>query len=460
MPFILGAARCRDGCAFYPSHESAARAGGLCKGRSMSPYRVIRSSAVDRAEVLSVAPVAELRRVTLFVSMFVRRTPTTLSCRPALWAVFVLSCAPLVGNVSIEDHGTGVGSTVVPPSAADAGGTSATTPAADGDTTAPPASPPAQLGGGSTESSPASSGSADAAEGTPSSTGVAGATGSSDAGVAPSPGCVLGAFQAPELLTGLEQVLNSGPELELWAPSLSPDGHTLLFAASDDADELIATATRLDRGSAFSSAAPLSTVNSAGQDGAPMLSADGLSLYFYSTREGGLGNRDVWLSTRPDVGADFTAPTFVAGVNGPDDDHLPWLSPDELTMLFETNRPGGVGGFDIWIARRAFRSDGFSSIAPLNAVNSASTEGRAVLGDDELSMYFASDRPGGMGSLDLWLATRSEDEGSFAQLTNLASLNSPNSDSDPFLSADGRELMFASNRDGRMRLWRSVRVCE
>jgi Tol biopolymer transport system component len=191
-----------------------------------------------------------------------------------------------------------------------------------------------------------------------------------------------------------------------------------------------------------------------------MLSADGLSLYFYSTREGGLGNRDVWLSTRPDVGADFTAPTLVAGVNGPDDDHVPWLSPDELTMLWETNRPGGVGGFDIWIARRAFRSDGFSSIAPLNAVNSASTEGRAVLGNDELSMYFASDRPGGMGSLDLWLATRSNAGDSFSQLTNLASLNSSSSDSDPFLSADERELMFASDRDGRMRLWRSVRVCE
>ena len=282
-----------------------------------------------------------------------------------------------------------------------------------------------------------------------------------DAGVEPSADCVLGAFQAPEPLTGLEQGLEPDPQLNLWSPSLTPDGLTLFFAASlDGGEELIATATRQDGGSAFSPAAPLTAVNSAGQDGTPMLSADGLSLYFFSTRAGGLGNRDVWRAARPAMVAEFAAPTLVVGINGPDDDHLPWLSPDELTMLWETNRPGGVGGFDIWIARRAFRSDGFSNIAPLNGVNGASTEGRAALSQDELTMYFASERPGGVGSLDLWLATRSTREDSFSQLTNLASLNSSGLDQDPSLSADERELIFASNRDGQMRLWRSVRVCE
>lgn len=281
-----------------------------------------------------------------------------------------------------------------------------------------------------------------------------------DAGIAPSAGCVLGAFQAPEALTGLEQGLNAHSQLQLWSPALSADGRTLFFAASIDGDELIATATRPDRGTAFAPATPLGAVNSSGQDGTPFLTGDGLRLYFFSTREGGLGNRDIWVSARSSMAADFEAPTLVAGVNGPDDDHLPWLSADELTMLWETNRPGGVGGFDIWIARRAFRSDGFSSIAPLDAINGASTEGRAVLGKDGLTMYFASDRSGTMGNLDLWLATRSSAEDAFAQITNVANVNSSSSDSDPFLSADEQELMFASDRDGQMRLWRSMRVCD
>jgi TolB protein len=313
--------------------------------------------------------------------------------------------------------------------------------------------------GGAAESRPPVSGVAGTDAAPPSSIGVAGPTASPpevslaptvmdagvDAGVAPSADCALGAFQAPEPLTGLEQGLDPDAQLSLWSPSLSPDGLTLFFAVSvDGGDELIATATRQDGGSAFS----------------PGVSADGLSLYFFSTREGGLGRRDVWRAARPALAADFAAPTLVAGINGPDDDHLPWLSPDELTMLWETNRPGGVGGFDIWIARRAFRSDGFSNIAPLNGVNGASTDGRAVLSRDELTIYFTSERPDGMGRLDLWLAARSTREDSFSQLTNLASLNSSGLDQDPFLSADERELMFASDRDGQMRLWRSVRVCE
>jgi Tol biopolymer transport system component len=323
--------------------------------------------------------------------------------------------------------------------------------------------------GGSAEGNPPLLGFGGSAE-SPPLLGLAGAPGSPDgsdapaavdAGVAPMADCLLGEFQAPELLTGVEQSLNPDLNLNLWSPSLSADGRTLFFAISADGiDELLASATRGDRGAVFSPAAALAGINSAGEDGTPLLSADGLSLYFYSTRPGGLGNRDVWRSTRADASAEFTAPTLLAGVNGPDVDHLPWVSPDELTLLWVTNRSGGVGQLDIWIARRNFRSDGFSSVAPLNGVNSTSNEGRAVLSNDELTMYFASERPGGLGSMDLWVATRNDRAGSFSQVTNLAGLNSSGLDVDPVLSADGRELMFSSSRDGRIRLWRSVRDCE
>jgi hypothetical protein len=191
-----------------------------------------------------------------------------------------------------------------------------------------------------------------------------------------------------------------------------------------------------------------------------MLSTDGLALYFSSTREGGLGSRDLWLSTRPDPGAPFTVPTLIAGVNGPDYDHVPWVSQDELTMVWATDRGGGVGQGDIWIARRSTRGDAFSTVAPLNGVNSTSDEGRAVLGNDGLTIYFSSNRPGGVGDRDLWLATRNDPTTTFSQISNLASVNSSSMDTDPVLSADERELLFASARDGQIRLWRSVRVCE
>jgi hypothetical protein len=317
------------------------------------------------------------------------------------------------------------------------------------------------FGGASAAESPPSMG----GTGTGGSSSISVAPAATDAGVAPiatpTEDCVLGEFQAPEPLTGLDQGLNPELTLDFWSPTVSADGRTLFFAVSaDGVDEQIATATRADRGAVFAPAAAVTTVNSAGQDGGPLLSADGLSLYFYSTRVGGLGDRDVWLSTRADVASEFGAPTPLPGINGPDVDHLPWVTRDELTMLWTTTRSGGIGQGDVWIARRGFRSDGFSNIAPLNGVNSASYEGRAILANDELTTYFASDRPGGVGALDLWVATRNDRTGTFSQIANLARLNSSGADLDPVLSADERELFFSSNRGGPHRLWRSVRACQ
>jgi hypothetical protein len=316
-------------------------------------------------------------------------------------------------------------------------------------------SPPLMGVGGATEQDlPSTGGVMDSPD-----AGVAGAT--SDAGGAPIDNCVLGEFRSPEPLTGLEQGLNPELTLGLWSPSLSADGLSLFFGVSSDGgDEQIATATRADRGTVFGPAVEVPEINSAGQDGTPMLSADGLSLYFYSTRAGGLGSRDLWLSTRSDTAAEFTNPTLIAGVNTPAFDHVPWISPDELTLIWATDRSGGVGQGDIWIARRSFRSDGFSGVAPLNGVNSTSDETRAVLGNDGLTIYFSSNRPGGVGNRDIWVATRNDRSGTFSQVANLAGVNSSSDDVDPALSADGRELLFASGRNGSIRLWRSVRGCE
>jgi hypothetical protein len=325
--------------------------------------------------------------------------------------------------------------------------------------------------GGSAEDSPPPVASGGAAPVAPPSMGVAGTMSPPDVAVVPADAgavtppivdCVLGDFQVPEPLTGLEQTLNPDVNPNFWSPSLSADGSTLFFAVSvNGVGEQIASSARIDRrGAAFGAATAVAGLEWAGEDGTPLLSADGLSLYFFSTRAGGLGDRDVWQATRSDGAADFTTPTLVAGVNGPNLDHVPWVAPDELTMLWATNRSGGVGQLDIWIARRSFRSDGFSGVAPLTSVNSTAHEGRAVLSNDELTIYFASERSGGLGGMDLWAATRNDKADAFSQVTNLVGLNSSSLDQDPSLSADERELLFTSGRDGRVRVWRSVRDCE
>ena len=290
------------------------------------------------------------------------------------------------------------------------------------------------------------------AAGTISSGGKSGTGGASGSGGATI--CVLGQFQAPELFTGLGL-----DTMDLWGPSLSADGKTLYFAASTNyTEDDIYVATRPDRGTAFSAATALDSVNTNSADGSPALSYDGLTLYFYSTRPGGNGGRDIWRATRSSLQGNFGSARVLANVNGPDDDNLQWVSQDELTMVFSSTRSGGS---DLYVATRAQKSDDFGMPAQLGGVNGMTTrEDRAALSNNLLTIYFTSDRAGGQGDKDIWEARRANTQSDFANLTNLQQINGPQRDIDISLSSDETELVFASNRSGRFRLYRSIRVCQ
>jgi hypothetical protein len=290
-----------------------------------------------------------------------------------------------------------------------------------------------------------------------------------DAGVPPVSGngegskpgehCQQPSFGVPELITGIKP--SGAPDLALWAPSLSSDGGTLLFAISIQASvEYIFYSTRLDRGTVFSPAKVLANVNSGSGDGSPVLSHDGLRLYFYSRRPGGSGDRDLWLATRSSRSANFGAPSRFVTANGAGLDHLPSLSPDELTLLYVSTRSGGFGESDVWVARRAHLSDDFGEPELFRAISTNLDEGRAVESRDGRWVVFASTRDGGQGGMDLWLTTRDDEGSPFSAPINSSVLNSTGMDMDPFLSADERELVFSSDRSGLSQLWRSDIGCD
>ena len=285
--------------------------------------------------------------------------------------------------------------------------------------------------------------------------GTGGAIGAGGAtGTGGSPSCVWGPFQAPEAITGL--ALDNYSQ---WAPSLSADGKTLYFGADSSAvKERIFVATRPDRGTTFSKAVALSEVNSTSGEGNPCISNDGLTLYFYSARPGGLGSSDVWSASRSSSTGSFGTPTPLAAINGASEDRFPWISADGLALLFSSTRSGAG---DIYLATRSKPSGDFSPPSSLDGVNGPTTrEDRAALSNDGLTIYFASDRPGGVGGKDLWMGTRTSAQASFSNFTNLKALSSTASDIDVSLSRDETELLFASNRIGDARIYRSVRTCQ
>jgi hypothetical protein len=80
-------------------------------------------------------------------------------------------------------------------------------------------------------------------------------------------------------------------------------------------------------------------------------------------------------------------------------------------------------------------------------VNTADEEGPAELSTDGLSLFFSSDRPGGSGDIDLWVATRPTKNEEWGEPANLGPIvNSAQSDGTPSLSTDGLHLFFHSNR--------------
>jgi hypothetical protein len=77
------------------------------------------------------------------------------------------------------------------------------------------------------------------------------------------------------------------------------------------------------------------------------LSADGLSLYFASTRS---GNADLYRARRVTLDSDFGEPEPLVGVNTPYEERMPWLSADEHTLYFTSTRPAPYAQYGLFVA--------------------------------------------------------------------------------------------------------------
>ena len=133
-------------------------------------------------------------------------------------------------------------------------------------------------------------------------------------------------------------------------------------ALTDDAAVLAApveASLALQRFSGWSTPENLgSTVNSSAIDFTPEISRDGLSLYFASTRPGGLGATDLWVSQRASVDAPWGAPVNLGPtINSGGPDAAPYLSRDGHRLFFASARPGGFGSNDNWVSWRSDTHD-------------------------------------------------------------------------------------------------------
>jgi len=251
---------------------------------------------------------------------------------------------------------------------------------------------------------------------------------------------------------------NLGPTVNSSAwdsvPDISADGLSLYFGSdrsggSGSYDLWIATrATIADDWGAPVNLGP--TVNSSAWELDPSLSSDGLSLYFMSTRPGGSGGRDTWVTTRATKDGDWTTPVNLGPtVNWSYDDCCADISADGLSLFFWSGRPGGSGGQDLWVTTRATVSDPWDITVNLGpTVNSSAWDGGPSISSDGLSLFFFSERPGGSGGKDLWVTTRTSVSDLWDTPVNLGPTVNSSSDEIPDISCDGSTLYFSSYRIG------------
>jgi Tol biopolymer transport system component len=125
-------------------------------------------------------------------------------------------------------------------------------------------------------------------------------------------------------------------------------------------------------------------------DACPTVSKDGLSLYFRSNRLGGYGAFDIWVAQRHSVEDPWGTPVNLGPkINGPAGEFCTAFSPDGHWMVFVSNRPvsaGGCGNQDLWISHRKNKRDDFGWQTPRNlgcTVNSPAAENGPAWYEDE-----------------------------------------------------------------------------
>jgi hypothetical protein len=243
------------------------------------------------------------------------------------------------------------------------------------------------------------------------------------------------------------------------APAFTRDGNEVFWAVVFENETGVLMGMRRD-GDAWAELKPLPFSEARFRDICPTLSADGTKLYFTSSRPVRKGGNpdgfNMWVVDRTASG--WSEPRPLAPEIGSNKDARPVFSGDG-TMYFGSGREGTVDGTNIFRSRRI---DGkFETPQRLDAGFNTSNAMPAYISPDERVLLFESFRPGGLGGSDFWRSLRRSD-GTWGPAANLGDpVNSKANDWFGGFSPDGKYFFFVSDRDGNNDVyWIDARVID
>ncbi len=200
------------------------------------------------------------------------------------------------------------------------------------------------------------------------------------------------------------------------APTLSADGQYMFFASCIEQDGSYGSVDRKGYGSCDifysqklngkwtkpQNVGPV--INTRNWETQPSFSSDGKTLYFIRgqvTREG-IKNPDIYTSTIGDDGK-FGEPIRLSdNINTPEGEESVFIHPDNQTLYFSSEGHPGMGGIDIYLSKRQPDGSWGKAINLGYPINTFSNENSLLVDASGKLAYFASEREGGFGGLDIY----------------------------------------------------------
>ena len=241
---------------------------------------------------------------------------------------------------------------------------------------------------------------------------------------------------------------------EYW-PSITADGHTLIFTkqlrsgrtnTQNQEDFYISLNNPAGWSRALKVGKPL---NTAQNEGAQTISSDGNYVYFTACdRPGGMGRCDIYFSS-------FNGKTWSEALNlGPPVNSTYWESQPSINsngklLFFASNRPGGIGGMDIWYSVYGKNGKWGTPKNLGNIVNTEADEMSPFIHFDGKTLYFSSQGHPGMGGFDIFV-TRMNADSSWSTPVNLGyPINTYNDELGLIIDASGQNAYFSTKRNER-----------
>ena len=147
-----------------------------------------------------------------------------------------------------------------------------------------------------------------------------------------------------------------------------------------------------------------SPVNSRAWESQPSMGSDGRTLYFVRGQRmrDGVKGMDIFVTRLQEDGS-FSKPEKVRGqVNTPMQEESVQIHPDGRTLYFSSDGHAGMGGLDLFVSRLGADSTWGKPLNLGYPINTNADENSLLVSADGKLAYFASDRPGGQGDLDLY----------------------------------------------------------